>query len=328
MSDRDTDTLCLLEKLARAAGAGGRPIHADVATEDYDWHVPFRYDGRQLTRLAEVGEVLARKIAQALGAHLRGDVRVASDAPTQHFRSRLGQDLAEAERYYVNLSAGETPCGVLLIAPALATGWVNRLLGAGGADEAKAGRELSELETDLLSDTAAVWVGAIAETLQQEDGRAIEQRGKIARGTPELPCDEGTEWCVFGFRSSEDAAAPEAILAVLCDVLDHIVAADADAHAAAGAAENGADLAEHFARVPLAAEVIAAEADLPVRDVLELQVGDVVLLPKDAEDPVELRVDRRAVLYGRAVTAEGHYGVAVLGACDAPAPPADTPRQR
>ena len=317
MSDRTSDSIRLLQELARAAGASGEPIHADVPAAEYDWDVPCHYNTSQVERLAELGASLVGNVARALGKHLCRDVALRADSPAQQFGSRLAEQIKDAPSYQVVLSAGEAPCGLLLLNAGLAVGWVDSLLGGGA--EGGGDRELSELESDLLADTVAVLVEAVSGTLQKAGGGAIGQRGRIAPQSLELPGDAEAVWCVFGLRTDESADTPSARLALLCGVLDDIVlSAQSDVQASEASSDTGAVMTEHFAGVPVTTTVIAAEAELTVREVMDLEAGDVVLLPKYADEPFELHVAGKAVLTGRAVLAAGQYGVEILGVCDAP----------
>jgi len=325
MSPEADDSLRLLRTLLQAAGPDG-PIHTDVEVAEYNWNAPCHFSTHQLARLQEVGASLAASAAEALGGHLGQDVPFRAAAPNQQFRERLAERFGEASVYHLALSAGDTPCGLLMLNAATAVGWVARLLG--GAAEPGAERDLSELESDLLADTVAILLRVASETLQQAGGRAIDQVDDLRRGAPAFPGDAGAEYCLFAFAIEEDAD-PVVRLALLCEALDAVAGGEpSEAAGPSPAAEAGRQaMIEHFARVPLRAAAVAAEAELTVRQVMGLEPGDVILLPKHADDPIELYVDGKAVLSGRAVVASGRYGVEVLEACpaggaEAPARPA------
>ncbi|HUS92484.1 MAG TPA: FliM/FliN family flagellar motor switch protein [Phycisphaerae bacterium] len=311
---QDTDSIRLLHKLVAAAAGTGKPIGTDIECTDYDWNVPCHYSRTQLPRLAELGKAMAEGIARVLGGHLGRDIQLTADAPEQRFGCRLAEQLRSAADYRLVLRSEDTPCGVLSIRPLNIVTWVDCLLGGQPRDDVEI--ELSELEADLLADAVGVLVKAVSDASTQAGGRAIGPAGNVARRAVDLPGEPNAEWCVFGFRTAGESDVPGISLALGCDVLDEIVLGRrAGKQAADPSIDARAALTEHFARVPLRAAAMAGEVELTVREVMDLEPGDVVLLPKGMEYAVELHVDGQPVLSGCAVAAVGCYGVEIVGAC-------------
>jgi flagellar motor switch protein FliN/FliY len=63
--------------------------------------------------------------------------------------------------------------------------------------------------------------------------------------------------------------------------------------------------------VPVGLTVELGSCHLPMRDVLNLNVGSIVQLDKLADAPVELRVNDRLIARGEVVVVENRFGIKI-----------------
>ena len=63
--------------------------------------------------------------------------------------------------------------------------------------------------------------------------------------------------------------------------------------------------------VPVGLTVELGGCDLPMRDVLNLNVGSIVQLDKVADSPVELRVNDKLIARGEVVVVENRFGIKI-----------------
>lgn len=72
--------------------------------------------------------------------------------------------------------------------------------------------------------------------------------------------------------------------------------------------------------VPVGLTVELGSCQLPMRDVLQLNVGSVVQLDKDADAPVEMHVNQKLVARGEVVVVENRFGIKITELFGAKAP--------
>ncbi|MGB2824345.1 MAG: FliM/FliN family flagellar motor switch protein [Phycisphaerae bacterium] len=318
MTPQQDADLDVLRSLIRAAGPTGRPIHADVETVEYDWRVPSFFSQDQLAELSGLGASLAGALSVALGGHLRKQIGFQADPVTQHFRRGLEESLSGEPAFRALVGIAERPAGTIVLGARAAVGWVASLLGA----EAKADRELAGLEADLLADIVAALVKAVCEALKEAGGEGAELIGSIAKDNIRLPGDDDAEYCTFFFRTDASSEEAEIRIALLCERLGPIVGAAAREQDESGprrTADSRSLMVEHFARSSVTAAAVVGHAQLTVREMMSLEVGDVILLPKRLDDPVELCVEGTAVSCGRAAVCSGRCAVEISGPSRAPA---------
>jgi flagellar motor switch protein FliN/FliY len=70
--------------------------------------------------------------------------------------------------------------------------------------------------------------------------------------------------------------------------------------------------------VPVGLTVELGSCHLPMRDVLNLNIGSVVQLDKLADAPVELRVNDKLVARGEVVVVENRFGIKITELLGAP----------
>jgi flagellar motor switch protein FliN/FliY len=70
--------------------------------------------------------------------------------------------------------------------------------------------------------------------------------------------------------------------------------------------------------VPVGLTVELGSCHLPMRDVLNLNIGSVVQLDKLADAPVELRVNDKLVARGEVVVVENRFGIKITELVGAP----------
>jgi len=308
MTSRQEPDLDALRSLIQAAAATGPPARADVETVDYDWRVPSHFSRQQLAKLDELAASLAEGLSAALGGQLHKPVRFEADPAGQYFRLGLQEVLGEASDFRALLGADDSPAGVMLLGGKAAAGWVTRLLGG----QAKDDRQLSGLEADLLADIAARLIEAISEALDSAGAKAIGILRPPSRDPLEPPGADDAEYCTFSFKTDPSSQQADVRLAVFCELLDPIAEADAPGAADSPQTADSASLMiEHFARAPVTAYAVVGRAEVTVRELMSLEAGDVILLPKRLDDPVELCVEETAVSSGRAVLAAGRCAVEI-----------------
>lgn len=77
------------------------------------------------------------------------------------------------------------------------------------------------------------------------------------------------------------------------------------------ALENPPHNLERLMDVPVSLTVELGSCQLPMREVLQLNCGSVVQLEKLADEPVELRVNRKLVARGEVVVVENRFGIKI-----------------
>jgi len=300
----------VIQRLLAAAGTSGQAGQADVEAVDYDWTVPHCFVPAGLARLNELARKAARGISRVLGGLLRAEQELVPVGVTEHYGHELLAASSETKQYWSELTCDGRSCGVAGLPARLALSWVTRLLG--GEDTGQGGeRELTSLESALLSDVVSAIVEAFtAVAWRGQEGPACG-RG-ISAGEYPLGGDKMRPYCKFAFAPAGSSEEPGMELIVQADLL----AAATGAKPARGR-ESDADvrkvLLSHLECMPVVATAWVGGVEIAARDIMDMEVGDVVLIGKTIDEPMELSVRGKVVLLGTAVQCQGKYGLKIAG---------------
>ncbi|KPK86758.1 MAG: hypothetical protein AMJ81_00395 [Phycisphaerae bacterium SM23_33] len=305
-SDRNT-----IQQLLRLAGAGGPAARTDLETAEYDWRVPCRFVPAELKKLGRFVQEVGERISQGLGALLRMPLKLDPAPMKQSYAGDLRSGFSETAGYSVPLAleSGQA-CGLVCLPAATALSWVRRLLGASaaGADQ---GKQLSEVERGLLWDIAAVVADALSAASRPAGGPGFKHVERLFQAQPDLPGEDVSEYCQMSFRPETPADAPPLCVLVLSEVLAAVCAGQAGKRAERPAEDVRRDLLGHLENVAVVATVRLGSSQVPLRDLLSLEPGDVLVTTRRVDEPVELLVQRKVVLSGFPARSAGKYALKI-----------------
>lgn len=277
----------------------------ELPAEEYDWSVPHALTAERTRRIEQGATQAAGGIARALASQLHEEI----DVRVRQVRECYGSELAGAAQEAVWIAVAGRNGAVFAAAWAPRKGalaWVDKALGAEASDDAE-GRELSMLERGILTDV----MGRLTETaLASAAGiRSAGGAGELLDAPPKV--DDAASMCVVEFAA---AGIDETAFALAVD-------SDAVEQAGEGAREGDrARAAERIRscvhRVPVRTSAWLGEARLPVREILSLQPGDVLVLDGGAARPADLTAAGRTILRGAPVRCGGRYALRVTERCD------------
>ena len=299
----------------------------DQAVADYDWLSPQRFTQSQLDELEVFTRLASRRLSQTLTSMFRSDVHVSAGKPCQFFGSRLAQASIAQPEYWasINAAGSEQRVGYVSFAADSAGRWIANLLGAMASDVSE-GQGLSSLEQDLLYDITVGMAQTFSDVLERACGLRIEATGSETFG--ELDFQESEEidaFCKLTFTSEGDKPL-ETSFVISVDFLGAVVGAASPAKPdPAGSQAIQRELAAHLQHVPVVGHARLGSGMLTVRDMMELAPGDVVLIDRRADEPIDFLIKDKHVLSGYPCIAGLKYGLQIVADEDEPTADTDSP---
>ena len=273
-----------------AAAGAAEPV------QPYDFRRPEHMGKDRLRLLTAVHETFARGVAAYLGGLLRRAVEVRLAAIDQ---STLGEfaGTMPSPTCLVILSASALPGSpVLEIAPALVFPVLDRLLGGAGVNVAIPERPITEIEGRLIQKTVTPMMALLKESwsgVQEIDFAIVEVRSN-PQLVPAGPAHEPVVLAGFDVRLGESSSPMT--LCLPCATIEPVLgrlASSPEASGSASAPTTGESTAETIGRslaeAPLNVAADLAETQITVKELMELEPGD--LLKTDAS------VDSEATVY-------------------------------
>jgi len=112
--------------------------------------------------------------------------------------------------------------------------------------------------------------------------------------------------------NSPDAMG-EAHLLILCDHIEPVVGRTAEAVRGLSSEEISRTIFEHLQQMSVSVTAQLGPAMLTFEEIMNLQVGDILLLDRRIDEPIGLTVGGRTILLGQPAKSTGNYAFVVTG---------------
>jgi flagellar motor switch protein FliM len=297
-----TEELDALMRAARTEPTAGESARPAKAVKAYDFAHPDRLSKEQLRHLEMITANGARGMAAQLSEMLRTPAEVEAgpvgEAPGDAFLEGLSADSSVA-MVRLEPQAGKAMLG---FDPAFGLALLDRLLGGSGTAAGEA-RELTEIEKGLMGRVAEGLMGCYAEAW--------------ASVLPMKPAFDG----IVGAEAMNPVTlAKEALLrteievrfgpvtgrlhlgvptAALDPALSKLHSSAFAVTAAGGSEQDAGAIRSTLDRMSVELKVELGHAEVSMRDLLELQAGDLICLDRRAGSDMDLRVGTELKFRGR-----------------------------
>ncbi len=300
-----------IQQLLIAVGSGPMEDTTGIEATEYNWNKPHYFDRKQLNKLDNFTKKVAKTITVKFVdfCHSEFDVTVASTK--QHFAAELIDQAMESgqDDYYLAFGTGQDHhCGLISIPTKTAFIWATQLLGDPESEEEDSGRDLSQLEESLLSDL----LSALIEAFSQKIWDFQPARNIVRRFFPlELKGTEELCKITFDVKKSDQEKSSEAYILTLCSELETAVGKAEQAVGGFSAEDISKAILGHMQQMPVCITAQLASTMLTLEEIMSLEVGDILLLDKKVNEPIELITSGRTALLGRPAKLAGKHALVI-----------------
>jgi len=300
-----------MQQLLAAVGSASQPdTSRDTNAVTYDWRQPRYFTSGQLSNLEVFAAKVAKECVEEFSRVYQGDVKVSILSTGQYFRN-IPQAGGQQDDYCIAFGVDPQKLFGLLCIPALSAAiWTGQILGGVESAEDSA-RTLSKLEESFVLDISTGLIGHFSRVYGgtiQLDRRIIRDQSSIAlQGSEEL---FKIEFEVRKTDSEQNSA--RAFFLICCDKLQAVAGKAISEERKTTAADNTRAMREHVHGIPISLTVQLAQTTLRFKDVMDLQVNDILLLDKKVSDPVEILIENETIFHGRPVQSGGNHAVVIV----------------
>jgi flagellar motor switch protein FliM len=281
-----------------------------IKATEYNWNQPHYFDSKQINRLDE----FTKKVARAMSVkfvdfcHSEFDVTVVSIM--QHFAAELIDQAMESgqDDYYLAFGTDQDhPCGLISIPTQTAFIWATQLLGDPESEE-DSGRDLSQLEESLLLDLLSALIEAFSQKIW-----VFQPAKYIVRRLFPLELKGTEELCkiTFDVKKADQEKSSEAYILILCSKLESAVGKAEQTVGGFSADDISKAILGHMQHMPVCITAQLASTVLTLEEIMSLEVGDILLLDKKVNEPIELITSGRTALLGRPAKSAGKHAVVI-----------------
>lgn len=299
-----------IQQLLTAVGSGPREDATGIKATEYNWNQPHYFDRKQLNTLDEFTKKVARAMAVKFVDFCHSEFDVTVVSTMQHFASELIDQAMESgqDDYYLAFGTDpDHPCGLISIPIQTAFIWATQLLGDPESEE-DSGRDLSQLEESLLLDL----LSALIEAFSQKIWVFQPAKNIVRRLFPlELKGTEELSKITFDVRKTDHEKGSEAYILILCSKLETAVGKAEQTVGEFSADDISKAILGHMQQMPVCITAQLASTVLTLEEIMSLEVGDILLLDKKVNEPIELITSGRTALLGRPAKSAGKHAVVI-----------------
>jgi flagellar motor switch protein FliM len=306
-----------IQLLLAAVGSGPTEDTAQIEIAEHNWHRLYYFSSEQLKKLNDFTEEVAAAAAAKFATLAHSNFNVTIVSATQHYADELLKEVTGSQKsdYYIAFGTNpDHPCGLISISSQDATILATQLLGDLESEKGP-GRELSQLEESLLLDIASALVEVFSASCDNHNFRPAKS---FVRGQWPLELQGTEELCkiVFAVKKGDLGDSAEVHLLIPCCELGRAAGITAQPAGKSPAEDTSGAILEHIRQMPVSVTVQLASTVLHFKEIINLQVDDILLLDKKIDEPVELIAGSPArhlcrICRGRPAKSAGEYAMII-----------------
>jgi flagellar motor switch protein FliM len=300
-----------IHQLLIAVGSGPLEDTTGIKATEYNWNQPHYFDRKQLNRLDDFTKKVARSMSLKFVDFCHSDYDVTVVSTEQHFAAELVDEAMESGQndYYLAFDTDlDYPCGLICIPTQTAFVWATQLLGDPESEVEDSGRDLSQLEESLLLDL----LSALIKAFSQKYSDFQPSKNIVRRLFPiELKGTEEICKITFDVKKADQEKGAEAYIMLRCNKLESVVGKAEEAVGSFSADDISKAILGHMQKMPVFITAQLASTALTLKEIMSLEVGDILLLDKKVNEPIELITSGRTALLGKPARLSGKNAVVI-----------------
>ena len=308
----------LLRKILATAKATPNP---EFIIEDYlvhDWHKPRHFRGKQINALKDFIQRSIEQMSIELEKLYQNDITISMEEIEEKFiYSLIKEDAQNDTSYFLNFQQKAQPSpenmpvsiGFLDMPSKSAISFVKLILGdSKDTDENES--KLSSLEEVLILDTSQAIIEAISKKSNELGGEKLESDSKFTRGHWPLESDNLDEFLRLTFTIESNGKAQTIYINILSSFLDKPLKINQNQSVISQEMIDKA-LMENLEKTSISIKTRLASVTLALNDITALEPGDMVLLNRTTDEPMEILLNGKTKLYAHPSVSGGCYAASI-----------------
>ena len=301
-----------IRQLLRAVGSAPKRDEAEVECAEINWYEPHCFDRDQLAKLETFTEKVAAVLAEKFTVLCRSQFEVEITSASQHYAHEFCDSANEGDKkdYYLAFGSGSgKEFGFLTIPEQTALFWAKQLLGDSDSNE-NSNRGLTQLEESLLYDLAFALVKTLANAHAECD---YSPSANVVSGQLPIKLNASEEMfrISFSVKKTDSDNNSHAWFLIPCNKLEAVTGTNKYSQEESSLHDLQRIITEHLGLTPVCVKAQLASSELSFEEMMNLQAGDIIVLGKQINEPVELIVEGRSVAFGLPGKLENQYAVTV-----------------
>lgn len=299
-----------IKQILAAAGKTAPSDSENIETEEFSWNQPHYFNSTELEKLNQLLEKIAAKTSDQFSSLYQTEYEASLNSTEQYFAEQALDNNYESDKIYYYSAFGKqssSPCGMIVFPCETAKELTSQLLG--GEAENK-GEKLTELEESILLDISGSFIKAINKANRKF---AFEIPAGISRNTIPLKVRGYEPMCqlTFEVKKKDGEKSNQVPILILSRRLKEGLGNNISSEGNFNKKQLRNAIEERIKEMNV---TLTAELDSPTlsfEEVMNLQAGDVLILDKNVDQPIDIKAEGLTVCSAKPVQCSGYYGAAI-----------------
>jgi flagellar motor switch protein FliM len=304
------------DKLRQLIASAKKHVPAEQVQPDaagFDWQRPHHFSSDQFAALDAFGRKLADQITKTFNALCQGDFSVTIASTSQIYACTIADTVSteQPEHYFLPFTtADNNHCGLISISPETAPVLVGHMLRDPeiGAREDK---KLSELEESILTDITIALVDVLATALMENAGPVIQKSSHLIKGKWPLDFNGFKDLTSITVTANHPDGTVEFTFTMLSDILEPVLGIKARPDQEFSAQQIRDMILQNMHDAPIKVTAQLSSASMCLSDVMNLCVGDILLLARKVDEPIEVLLNDRQTLRAYPAASFSKYAIVI-----------------
>ncbi len=296
-----------------ATARGNAPVdEVDVKTVDYDWKRPHQFNDGHRVILSQFCTPLAVELADVFSTACNDPSRVTIPPVEEYYCNGLREELqSEKSNYYmVFTDDNHREVGVLIIPHLSAIQWSAKMLGD-TEPEVSEDYELSNLEESLLVDLCNAVIKRLSASLTKNELKAVNSQLVLTNRDWPIECLDYEEFSLLQLQVEHTEGKIDASLAILSPLLGPMLEIHFADETQANSQEVKDAVISNINKIPIEVDVLVGNANIAMSNLMTISKGDVIVLDRKAQDPVEAIIEGKVFFHGYPAKTMNRYAISV-----------------
>ena len=301
-----------LKQLLARARQNGPVEETSVDAVDYDWSVPHHFGPIQQKKLKQFTEEMAIDLSGQFTEICGEQLTVNVSETTEHFAGSVIKEYTnDKDTSYLTFGeTGKVPIGVLAMPKRTSIHWAAKVLHDTPPENVE-NCEMSQLEKSMLSDIASATVGTFSECCVKNGLSFFKAAESLTKEDWPLELSDFEELSRINFLVKDEKGETEASFIVISRVFDGLFVSTEGSATPPTETEVRDLIISHLNDIPIPVKAVLGKANIAVSDLMTVEVGDVLVLDKRIDSPIEVLIDDKMFFKGRPAKSMKKYAVAI-----------------
>lgn len=301
-----------LRQLLAKARENGPVEETSVDAVDYDWSVPHHFGPMQQKKLKQFTEEMSLDLSEQFAEMCGEELTVSISGITEHFSGALTKEYAtDKDTCYLTFGeTGKKPVGVLVMSKKTSVHWAAKVLHDTPPEDIE-NCEMSQLEKSMLSDIASATVRTFSESCVKNNLAFFKAAESLTNEEWPLELSDFEELSRISFTAQSGSDETEASFVVISRVFDGLFISTNDNTTPPTETEVRNLIISHLNDIPIPVKAVLGRANISVSDLMTVEKGDVLVLDKRIDSPIEILIDDTIFFMGRPAKSMKKCAVAI-----------------